>query len=213
MKIKFIFFASLLSFLSSVVNAQWVTNTNTNGIHYTGGNVGIGTSSPESTLHVLGTSRFYLDNQSHFIMTSWGLASSDNITLDAENSSGTAHVPLSFAASLFYFYNGNVGIGTNDTKGYKLAVAGSMVAEAVTVKLKSNWPDYVFNKNHKLMPLNEVENFIKANNHLPNIPTEAEVKTNGINVAEMNVKLLQKVEELTLYVIEQQKQIEELKRK
>ena len=63
------------------------------------------------------------------------------------------------------------------------------------------------------MPINELEGFIKENNHLPNIPTEAEVKKDGINVAEMNAKLLGKVEELTLYVILLKKENEQIKRK
>ena len=72
--------------------------------------------------------------------------------------------------------------------------------------------DYVFKPEYKLMPLSELEAFIQKNGHLPNLPTEAEVMENGVNLAEMNVKLLEKVEELTLYVIELEKKIDQKKR-
>lgn len=102
----------------------------------------------------------------------------------------------------------SLGVGTTDTKGYTLAVAGSMVAESVKVALQSAWPDYVFTKDHELLPLNSVESFIQENNHLPDIPSAVEVKENGIDLGEMNAKLLKKVEELTLYLIQQSKDIE-----
>ncbi len=90
-------------------------------------------------------------------------------------------------------------------------IDGKLYAKEIEVKTNV-WADYVFNSDHELMPLNELENFIKTNKHLPDIPSEREVKDSGINLAEMNAKLLQKVEELTLYIIEQQKQIDELKK-
>ena len=104
----------------------------------------------------------------------------------------------------------SLGVGTSDTKGYTLAVAGSMVAESVKVALQTSWPDYVFTKDHELLPLNSVESFIQENNHLPDIPSAVEVKENGIDLGEMNAKLLKKVEELTLYLIQQSKDIEVL---
>ncbi len=72
------------------------------------------------------------------------------------------------------------------------------------------WPDYVFKKDYELKSLEETEQFIEENNHLPGIPSEAEILEAGINVSEMNVLLLQKIEELTLYTIEQQKLIEKM---
>ncbi len=103
--------------------------------------------------------------------------------------------------------SGNVGIGTNDPKGYKLAVAGDMIAESVKIKLQSAWPDFVFAKSYKLPTLQETENHIIKRGHLPGIPTAAEVKVNGIDLGDMNAKLLQKIEELTLHLIEKDKQI------
>jgi hypothetical protein len=107
--------------------------------------------------------------------------------------------------------NGNVGIGTTDTKGYKLAIAGKAIAEEIVVKLQSAWPDYVFENSYTLTSLTQLEQYIQKNKHLPDVPSVEEVKTNGISVGEMNVILLKKLEELTLHLIEQQKEIENLK--
>jgi len=103
---------------------------------------------------------------------------------------------------------GNLGIGTLDTKGYKLAVAGNMIAEQVKVKLQSGWPDYVFADDYSLSPLAAVAAYVKNNKHLPEIPAADEVTRNGLDVGAMNKLLLKKVEELTLYIINQQQQIE-----
>ena len=103
---------------------------------------------------------------------------------------------------------GYVGIGTIDTKGYKLGVKGKIAAEEVKVALYNSWPDYVFEKEYKLPSLKEVENHIAEKGHLQNIPSAKEVNENGIHLGEMNAKLLQKIEELTLYMIEQNKKTE-----
>ncbi|MCK9220874.1 MAG: hypothetical protein M0P47_12620 [Bacteroidales bacterium] len=108
--------------------------------------------------------------------------------------------------------DGDVGIGTNNTHSYKLAVKGKILCENLKVQLEESWPDYVFYKDYKLSSLKEVENYIIENNHLPGIPSASEIKQNGVDVGQMNIKLLQKVEELTRYLIDQQKQIEEQKR-
>jgi hypothetical protein len=103
--------------------------------------------------------------------------------------------------------NGNVGIGTTAPGGYRLAVEGKIGAREVNVTTAS-WADYVFDDAYKLPSLQELEAYIKLNNHLPDVPTEAEVKANGVNLGEMNVLLLKKVEELTLLLIEQNKKLE-----
>ncbi len=101
---------------------------------------------------------------------------------------------------------GKVGIGIINPN-YKLTVEGTIGAREVKVTAEA-WSDFVFHSTYKLRTLGEVEQFIKVNNHLPEIPTESEVKQNGIGLGEMNAKLLQKIEELTLYMIEQNKRIE-----
>ena len=103
--------------------------------------------------------------------------------------------------------NGNVGIGTADPGSYKLAVEGKIGAREVVVTTDA-WADFVFDSNYDLMSLSELDAFIKENKHLPEIPTTKEVAEQGVAVGEMNAKLLQKIEELTLYIIKQDKRIE-----
>ncbi|WP_316810316.1 hypothetical protein [Pedobacter heparinus] len=107
---------------------------------------------------------------------------------------------------------GNVGIGTTDTKGYRFAVNGKIRAQEIKVEA-SPWPDYVFTKDYQLPSLQQTEQHIKENGHLPGIPSAAEVKANGIDLGEMNSKLLQKIEELTLHLIEKDKQIQKLEKR
>ncbi|MCL2291061.1 MAG: hypothetical protein FWC34_10260 [Bacteroidetes bacterium] len=92
-----------------------------------------------------------------------------------------------------------------------LRVNNLLCAKEIKVQIASCWPDYVFSKDYKLPTLNEVEQFITENQHLPNVPSAAKVEINGVNLGEMNAILLLKVEELTLYIIQMQKQIDELK--
>jgi len=102
--------------------------------------------------------------------------------------------------------DGNVGIGTTNPGSWKLAVNGKIRAKEV--KVETGWADFVFYDDYKLPTLKEVENHIEENGHLKDIPTAQEVEENGISLGEMNAKLLQKIEELTLYAIQQQKAIE-----
>lgn len=109
----------------------------------------------------------------------------------------------------------NIGIGTNSfvdgTDTYRLSVKGKIRAEEV--KIYTTWADFVFEKNYNLPTLYEVESYIKENGHLKDIPSAEEVKENGVKLGEMNKLLLQKIEELTLYVIDLKKEIEVLKNK
>lgn len=92
--------------------------------------------------------------------------------------------------------------------GYKLAVKGNILCEEMKVKYAHKWPDFVFDNTYKLRTLNEVESYIKENKHLPDVPSAEEVAVNGIDTGKMDATLLKKIEELTLYMIEQQKQLE-----
>jgi hypothetical protein len=107
--------------------------------------------------------------------------------------------------------NGNVGIGTANPAN-KLSVNGDIRSREVIVET-ANWPDYVFHPKYTLAPLAQVEAFIAANNHLPNIPAAAEIEKNGLKLGEVQKKMMEKIEELTLYIIQQQKQIDELRKK
>ena len=105
---------------------------------------------------------------------------------------------------------GEVGIGTLNTYGYKLAVVGKIIAEEVVVKLSTAWPDYVFKPSYNLRPLSEVRAYINQNGHLPEVPTAAQVKEDGVALASMNATLLKKIEELTLYILQQEERIKKL---
>ncbi len=123
-------------------------------------------------------------------------------------------MPLVFytngANRIYINSSGNVGIGT-DNPTYKLSVNGNVRSKEVVVE--SGWADFVFDKKYNLLPLLEVEKYINKNKHLPNIPSAEEIQTNGLKVGELQTKMMQKIEELTLYVIELKKEIELLKEK
>ncbi|MGN6533670.1 MAG: hypothetical protein ACTHK0_18150 [Ginsengibacter sp.] len=126
-----------------------------------------------------------------------------------------------FASSFWSFadnniYNntsGSVGIGTSDTKGYKFAVNGDAIFNKIKVKSYANWPDYVFQQGYPLLSLQEIESYIKLNNHLPGVPSASEVKMNGVDLVENQAILLKKIEELTLLLIDQDKRLDEQAKK
>jgi len=100
---------------------------------------------------------------------------------------------------------GKMGIGISNPK-HELEVNGTIRAKEI--KVDTDWADFVFEDNYQLMKLSELEEFIKKNGHLPDIPSEQKVKTEGISLGEMNSKLLQKIEEQTLYILQLQKQLQ-----
>ncbi|WP_348736886.1 hypothetical protein [Tenacibaculum sp. 190524A02b] len=104
--------------------------------------------------------------------------------------------------------DGRIGIGTINTGKHRLAVEGSIGAREIKVEAFPNWSDFVFEEEYKLPTLKEVENHISKKGHLKDIPSAKEVKENGFFLGEMDAKLLQKIEELTLYTINQEKQLQ-----
>ncbi|MBK8503779.1 MAG: hypothetical protein IPL46_17145 [Saprospiraceae bacterium] len=104
---------------------------------------------------------------------------------------------------------GNVGIGT-DNPTYKLSVMGNIRSTEVVVE--TGWADYVFEKQYRLPLLTEVESFIQENKHLPDIPSAVEIKKHGLPLGEMQTKMMAKIEELTLYIIQQQKELDVIKK-
>ena len=165
------------------------------------GNVGIGTSSPEHKLDVV-DGNVQVRN----------VAAGRKIKLDAGNGSidltgGTMQLNRFSTNNISLARGGgSVAVGTLlAPTGYKLAIAGKTITEEVKVQLQTNWPDYVFEKDYNLPTLTEVELHIKEKGHLKNIPSAKEVEKNGFYLGEMDAKLLQKIEELTLYTIEQEK--------
>ncbi|MFL9485741.1 hypothetical protein ACI6Q2_23385, partial [Chitinophagaceae bacterium LWZ2-11] len=109
--------------------------------------------------------------------------------------------------------SGNVGIGTTTPGSYKLAVEGTIGARKLKITQVSPWPDYVFDSSYTLTPLAQVEQFIKDNKHLPDVPSAKEVTDKGLDVGDNQAVLLKKIEELTLYMIEMKKENENLKQR
>ncbi len=195
--------------------SSWPSYPNNSAISVTsGGNVGIGTSNPSSyrlallanddnlRLNTPGASQYatlqYADNGVNI----WALYKGPDQKLHLFRN-GPAVDTMTFDTG------GNVGIGTTSPQ-YKLAVNGTIGAKDVIVT-NAGWPDYVFQPGYRLRPLSEVGQYIQANHHLPDIPTEAEVKEKGVSLGDMQAKLLAKVEELTLHLIQQEKENQDLR--
>jgi hypothetical protein len=199
------------------------------------GQVGVGTTSPQANLHIEGPSGLQqkLAINNPCVGCAGGLI---DIAMGSGNSSyatgirgyvpaGQPGIDRVFLGLYTTTYNGglqsrierltisdvgNVGIGNNNPDA-KLTVTGQVHAQEVKVTVAAPGPDYVFEKDYKLTSLEEIKNYIDQNKHLPEVPSAKEMEKNGIQLGEMNMLLLKKIEELTLYVIEQQKQIEILK--
>ncbi len=168
------------------------------------GLVGIGTATPKhGKLHISGNGA----SQGINLWTNSGEVTS-RIWIDAPNN--TFHLSRSSDALKGITIDdlGNVGMGTT-TPTHRLAVNGTVRAKEIICEV-GPWPDYVFASAYELISLIEVKNFIDLNGHLPNIPSAKVVAQEGIKLAEMNVKLLEKIEELTLYTIEQESKINSL---
>lgn len=103
-----------------------------------------------------------------------------------------------------------IAIGTTTVPtGYQFAINGNTIATSVTVKAHTNWPDYVFDRSYALRPLKELSDFIRRNHHLPEMPSASEIQAKGQDLGAINEKLVKKVEELTLYLIEKDKQLKD----
>lgn len=203
------------------------------GQSYFAGKVGIGIDAPKAALEVVGAmiigisnidARFDAGNLSY-------LPNSGKMVIGYNRSAGggeTSFISNQAGGGIggFAFYNhdnsgveknlmwiqgnGSVGIGTTSPGDFKLAVNGKIRTKEVNVSM-DNWPDYVFEEDYALNPLSEVESYIKMNKHLPDMPSATEVLKSGVNLGEINSKLLRKIEELTLHMISLSKENEKLK--
>jgi hypothetical protein len=178
------------------------------------GKVGIGTSKPQHELHldIENAKIAFGDNNTFERANKYGAA---NVLVGEYDDEGVDSDKLQLHGKKgIYFTTGNYGQGIYrlamriDRYGH-VGVNGKLSAKEIEVKLE-DWSDYVFDEDYELMPLNEVESYINANKHLPDIPSVDEITENGLNLGETDALLLRKIEELTLYVIEQNKRIEKL---
>ena len=187
------------------------------------GNLGIGNSNPQATLDIVRA--FNAQNTTAIKIMyqgSWsaGIYATNYRFIDIQSTEegnilavnaygmGIGFNPPSYNSPDKLYINGNVGIGTTKTTA-KLTVAGNINSREVKVTVDAG-ADFVFEDNYDLPSLDSVDQYIKENKHLPEIASAEEMKKDGINLSEMNIKLLQKIEELTLYTIEQQKNTEKL---
>jgi len=221
---KIFLLAACALFSNALFSQQWNGISNTTDFIYREGKVSVGSSSSLDMFNVGGDIRLdtssgsvkfgkikiagYPDN---FVFTikhkgeNLYFSPSNNAT----NSSGAVYTDLkTFTIS----QKNKVGIGTDifscsDCSEYRLFVKDGIKTERIKVEIAANngWADYVFNKDYKLMPLNDLQTYISDKGHLPEVPTTEEAIANGIELKEMNILLLKKVEELTLYLIDQNK--------
>jgi hypothetical protein len=197
---------SILMFIFVILGyAESFSQTNT---FPASGNVGIGTTTPNAILDVNGST----------IITGQGntltLKKANNFPAIAfQGAVGTAVIEggdnflRAYVGGIQRFIilaEGNVGIGINSPTE-KLSVKGKIRSQEIKVEM-ADWPDYVFAKDYQLPSLEETEKHIQEKGHLLGFPSAAEVKANGVDLGEMNAKLLKKIEELTLYLIDMKKE-------
>jgi|GEM_PF-2024308 len=172
------------------------------GRGYFSNRVGIGTTAPAAYLHVDADANtlpmaVQINGASKFKVNPNGSVSIGGVSLGAENG---------------LYVNGQVSIGTAvPATGYALSVDGKIMCEEIRVELQGNWPDYVFADDYKLLTIKEMAKHIAQYNHLPGVPSADEMEqTGGVDIGTMQIKMMEKIEELSLYIIQLEKKIEKL---
>lgn len=185
------------------------------------GRVGIGNVSPQAKLHITDGTDVTLAGGGQLVM---GSTTGPNLAMDgneiqARDNGLSSHLFFQTSGGdvlMIPNETGQVGIGVTSSANmpsndYLLAVDGKIISEEVRVEISGSWPDYVFEKDYKLTPLGDLEKSIVANGHLPGIPSAEEIENDGLLLGDMQKRMMEKIEELTLYVIALQKEIEILK--
>lgn len=218
-------------FAVQISYAQWSTS---GGNTTTTDNVGIGTTSPTATLHIVKIAsgdigpRIVLENpvsaatnnaaELSFLLHSGLSLSTYNASIKAFEESSNGYTAISFGTyggsaapseRMRITSQGDVGIGTSDPQGHKLAVNGDIIATKVKVLPYANWPDYVFKPQYHLPSLSDVKTYIDQNQHLPDMPSEKDVAKDGVDLGDMVKLQTKKIEELTLYLIEKDKELKD----
>jgi hypothetical protein len=174
------------------------------------GKVGIATNIPSYTLDVSGS--WALRQNGYFYNSvAFAYESATNRYLRFKVQGGKGYVGMENSSDLvLQSAGGNVGIGTTAPDA-KLTVKGGIIhAEEVKLDLNVPGPDYVFEESYPILSLEDTKAYVEQNKHLPGIPSSDDMQQNGVNLLEMNMKLLEKVEELTLHLIEQNERLEKI---
>ncbi|MBC7937045.1 MAG: hypothetical protein H7Y86_16980 [Rhizobacter sp.] len=201
--------------------ADYAYISNGTAAYFTPAGMGISTSTPLAKVQIVNGQDAGLSASSNgFLMLGSGNAGNvvmDNNEILARNNNAASDLFVQHSGgNLILCGNeaGAVGIGVasgaNIPTGYLFAVDGKMISEELKVQLSGNWPDYVFKDDYKLKSFDQLRAFIKEKNHLPNIPPAAEVEKNGIEVGDMQKRMVEKIEELTLYILELENRLKKL---
>jgi hypothetical protein len=136
------------------------------------------------------------------------LSPASRLQVESDSGQDALRVRVGTATKLYVAGDGRVGINTTDlAAGYELSVRGQVIVEELVVQSSASWPDYVFADDYDLMSLDELEASIKENKHLPGVPKASQVEAAGITVGNMQRRMMEKIEELTLYVLQQNKRL------
>ena len=200
---------------SALADGEWATEGG-NIYSTNSGNIGIGTTNPDNAqswnrvlnLHGVNHAKI-LVTESNGVKTGIFSHHGYNGKIGTESNHNLTFTAGYWNDVMTLTTAGNVGIGTTAPQS-KLAVDGTITAKEI--KVESGWSDFVFDEDYDLASLDEVESFIRENKHLPDIPSAGEVAHQGISVSQMMAKQMQKIEELTLYIIEQNRKIKKLEK-
>ena len=197
------------------------------GNYYVDGDLGVGTTTPTTKLQIIGGSDASYSTHGFIqngLSSGWNLVIDENEILARNNGLENELFLQRDGGDLLLcaLELGSVGVGltagASIPSGYMFAVDGKIISEELRIQNSNNWPDYVFADHYELMPLEELKLSIETNRHLPNIPSAEVVKTDGILIGDMQKRMMEKIEELTLYILDlhevnkkQQAEIDQLK--